>query len=375
MAMDSLENNLTLLGASDTQTLSDNLKVIHGLLRQKHPFIDRIAIALYDHQSEILKTFIYSSDVETPLAQYQAKLKDSPSLIQIYKTKTPRVINDMEVLAKGKNTHTEVLKEAGYQASYTLPMINGSELQGFIFYNSYKKNVFTPEVIAELDSMASLALLLVANFKSTLNTLLATLRSARSLTHSRDPETGCHIERMARYSRIIAQGLAKQYQLDDEYIECIFMFAPLHDIGKLAIPDDILLKPDRLTDDEFEIMKTHTEKGFEMINDILGNYGLGNLNRVEMLRNIILHHHEHCDGSGYPNGLAGKRIPLESRIVSVADVFDALTSVRTYKSAWTNEEAFSELMSLSKSTLDPDCVNVLLAAREEIETIQSQFQD
>lgn len=362
-------------GFSDAHSLSDNLQTIHHLLQQKYAFIDRIAIALYDQPSDLLKTFIYSSDIETPLAQYQAKLSKSPSLQQIYQSRTPRVVNDMEVLAKGQNQHTQVLKEAGYLASYTLPMLSGDDLQGFIFFNSYQKNVFTPNVLRELDSMGSLAMLLVNNFKNTLNTLLATLRSTRSLTHSRDPETGHHIERMSRYSRMIAQVLARTHQLDDEYIEYIFLFSPLHDIGKIAIPDDILLKPDKLDEEEFEVMKTHTIKGFDMINDILGNYGLGNLNRINMLGNIILYHHEQVDGLGYPQGLKGEQIPLESRIVTVADTFDALTSKRPYKPAWSNEKAYAEMLALRNNKLDAECVDALLSLKPEIEHVQQQFQE
>lgn len=362
-------------GFSDTQSLSENLRTIHRLLKQKYSFIDRVAIALYDQPSDLLKTFIYSSDIETPLSQYQAKLSDSPSLSSIYESRTPRVVNDMESLSASKNVHTKILKDAGYQASYTLPMLSGEHLQGFIFFNSFRKDVFTPMVLSELDSMGSLAMLLVNNFKNTLNTLLATLRSARNLTHSRDPETGSHIERMSRYSRVIAQELAPKFQLDDEYIEYLFLFAPLHDIGKIAIPDDILLKPDKLSDEEFKVMKTHAVKGFEMINEILGNYGLGHLNRIDMLGNIILHHHEQVDGEGYPYGLKQDKIPLESRIVTVADTFDALTSERPYKLAWSNEEAYNELEKLRDSKLDRSCVDALLKNKEEIERIQQQFKE
>jgi len=368
------EHQNTLADFSDSQSLSENLRLIHQLLKQKYPFIARIALALYDNKTDMLKTFIYSSDVETPLAQYQAKLSDSPSLVKIYNTRTPRVLNDMSVL-NGPNQHTHVLKAAGYQASYTMPMMIGTALQGFLFFNSDKKNVFTTDVLAELDRMGSLAILLVNSFKSTFNTLLATLRSARNMTHSRDPETGMHIERMARYSRVIAQGLAKSHKLDDEFIEYLFLFAPLHDIGKLAIPDTILLKPGGLEEDEFETMKTHTSKGFEMITDILGNYGLGHLQHIEMLSNIILYHHEQVDGKGYPKGLRQHQIPLESRIVSVADMFDALTSERPYKSAWSNEEAYAELARLIGTKLDSDCVMALLRNKAEIEAIQKQFLD
>lgn len=197
------------------------------------------------------------------------------------------------------------------------------------------------------------------------------------MVHYRDPETGGHIDRMARYARLIAQHLAATgvAPFDDETIEKIFEFAPLHDIGKLAIPDRILLKPGRLNDEERVLMQQHTLRGQEMIEDIANNFGLNQLDRLDLLRNIAESHHEAMDGSGYPHGLRGEEIPIEARIIAVADVFDALTSERPYKSSWSNEEAFAWLRRLSRSQFDEDCVNALLYHADKVKEIQAQFRD
>ena len=194
------------------------------------------------------------------------------------------------------------------------------------------------------------------------------------MTHLRDPETGSHLDRMSRYSRLIASTLANRYDLADDYIEHVFMFSPLHDIGKIGIPDDILMKPDRLDPEEMEIMKSHTIKGREIIDEILSNFGLDGVDYVNILRNIAEFHHESVNGAGYPDGKTGADIPLEARIVAVADIFDALTSRRAYKTAWSNEAAFDALQQLAGEKLDQDCVNALLENAEEIEKIQQQFQ-
>lgn len=122
-------------------------------------------------------------------------------------------------------------------------------------------------------------------------------------------------------------------------------------------------------------MKTHTTRGREIIDTLVQNFNIKCIKDIDMIRNIVAYHHESMDGNGYPKGLVGQNIPLEARIVAVADVFDALTSVRPYKSAWSNEQAFSELERLSKFKLDPDCVAALLDSQDAILKIQSSFAD
>ena len=153
------------------------------------------------------------------------------------------------------------------------------------------------------------------------------------------------------------------------------MFAPLHDIGKIGIPDNILLKPDKLNDNERETMKTHVHKGRAMIDDLLNNFGLDNVEHLGMLRNIAEFHHEKVNGKGYPSGKKGGEIPLEARIIAVADVFDALTSKRPYKEAWDNQRAIDMLQKLAGETLDQDCVDALLKNLGTVEEIQKQFQE
>ena len=354
-------------------TFSKSLEDIHALLKQKYPFIARVAIALYDKKSDLLKTFAYSSEDKTPLSQYESKLAGSASLLEVIQHHSPRVVNDMSIYAHAKKQHSNTLAKVGFSASYTYPMFYDGNFIGFIFFNSPQKDVFNERVLRDIDISSSLITLMIVNLKSTVKTLTATVKSAQTLTHHRDPETGCHLERMSRYSRLIAQKLASNFNFDDEFIEHIFLFSPLHDVGKIAISDSILLKPEPLTDQEFYEMRTHPQKGLEIIDNLILNFGLNGVKHIEVLRNIVCHHHELKDGSGYPENLKGNDIPIEARIVTVADIFDALTSKRPYKNKWTNEQAFAELTRLANSQLDEDCVNALLACIPEIEAVQSQF--
>ena len=178
----------------------------------------------------------------------------------------------------------------------------------------------------------------------------------------KDSLTGSHLNRISRISRLIAQELGK----DETFCETIELAAPMHDIGKIGIPDKILLKEGPLDDEQMEIMKTHTTIGYEILKDSPSHY-------LQMGAVIALNHHERFDGAGYPNKLKADNIPLEARIVTVADIFDALTSQRTYKSAWSTEAALDEIASQKGKQLDPLCVDALFSQLNNIITEQQQL--
>jgi HD-GYP domain-containing protein (c-di-GMP phosphodiesterase class II) len=354
-------------------SLKDKLVHCHAVIQQYCPEIDRIAVTLYDPDTSILKTYIHSSGEDDPLSHYQASLDDAPSLKSLLEKGEPRVINNMLTFENKKHTHTQRIGRQGYAASYTLPMFYNGDFFGFIFFNSYDTDVFTKKVLNELDVFAHLISLMVIDEISTLQSLTAALSTAAHITHQRDPETGSHLDRMSRYSQLIALKLASKYDLSDEYVEHIFMFSPLHDIGKVAIPDRILLKPGPLDEPERKIMKTHSEKGLEIIDHMITNFKLSSLQHLDILRNIARYHHESINGDGYPDQLKANEIPLEARIVAVADVFDALTSTRPYKQAWDIDKAYKEMEELSGTKLDAECVQILIKNRDAVEKIMRQF--
>ena len=353
--------------------LAKKLEYIHGALMERFPFISRIAAAIYDPETDLLKTFVHSSGGDDPLTHYQAKLGDTQSLREILAKGRPRVVNDLRIFNTSGKEHSQRIAAQGYHASYTMPMYSAGHFLGFLFFNSHDESPFNEEILQQIDPFGHLISLTIIHELSFMQTLLATVKTARDMAHIRDVETGSHLDRMSRFARLIARKLADKYNLSDEYIENVFIFAPLHDIGKIGIPDHILLKKGKLSGQERELMKSHTLKGREIIDRMLGNFKLDGLQHIEILRNIAELHHEALDGSGYPYGKQGEDIPLESRIVAVADIFDALTSRRPYKPAWSNDEAFTFLRNFAGPKLDRDCVEALTQCITDIEDIQRQF--
>lgn len=176
----------------------------------------------------------------------------------------------------------------------------------------------------------------------------------------RDNETGLHIIRMSRYAALMAASLG----WSDADCELLLHASPMHDIGKIGIPDHILLKPGKFEPDEWEVMKRHAQMGADILSD-------GDSVLMQLARDIALTHHEKWDGSGYPNGLAGTDIPQAGRIVAVADVFDALTSSRPYKKAWPVEDAVRLLQEQSGRHFDPEIISHFLALLPEIVAIRN----
>lgn len=197
------------------------------------------------------------------------------------------------------------------------------------------------------------------------------------LAESRDPETGAHLERVQSYTRVLAQQLATMDKfkgiVDAEYIRLMYLTSPLHDIGKVGIPDSVLLKPDRLTDFEFTIMQTHATIGAETLNAALRKFP--NTKFLQMARDIAATHHERWNGTGYPAGLSGEAIPLCGRIMALADVYDAMTSKRVYKAAFTHEIAKSMIVKDSGSHFDPDVVQAFLQTEARFVEIKNQFDE
>ena len=207
----------------------------------------------------------------------------------------------------------------------------------------------------------------------------ATITALCSLTEVRDNETGGHIRRTQHYVRVLAERLREhprfRHELNDETIDMMFKSAPLHDVGKVAIPDAILLKQDRLTPDEWDIMKRHPTYGRDAIAQAEAELGDQGGSFLRYAREIAHCHHEKWDGSGYPQGLAGDAIPISARLMATADVYDALMSRRVYKEAYSHEQVMQMILAQRGRHFDPDVVDALLGLAETCRDIAQQYRD
>jgi HD-GYP domain-containing protein (c-di-GMP phosphodiesterase class II) len=216
---------------------------------------------------------------------------------------------------------------------------------------------------------------IIAGTKNLERTQGAAIRSLARLAEYRDPETGFHLQRICEYTRLIATQVHLRdpysFRISQEYANDISLSSMLHDIGKVSIPDHILLKPGKLDPLEWETMKKHTLFGWEVLHK--ADRELGEQSFLTLAATIALSHHEHYDGKGYPNGTAGERIPLSARISAIADVYDALTSVRPYKEAWSHERTAEEIVGQAGRQFDPVLAEIFHGLQDQFADVRRRF--
>lgn len=242
----------------------------------------------------------------------------------------------------------------------------------FLVFSRYKRIIRdirnSDELIEQNDHLSSE---LVSRKNQQIKDLTHMVRGMASVIESRDDDTGHHIQRTSEYVRMIAvkarqKGIYTD-KLTDKFIDMLENAAPMHDIGKIAVPDSILKKPGSLTDEEFDIIKTHSAEGEKIINRIFGKIHDINDEYIGMVKAVTLSHHERWDGTGYPNGISGEDIPLSARIMSIADVYDALVSKRCYKDAYPVRKAIDMISEGAGSQFDPFLAEAFSELADELE--------
>ncbi len=301
------------------------------------------------------------------------------SLGELIQSGEARIINDLEKYCEGGpiKLYNKVILEAGIRSSITLPLIVSGEEVGVIFFSSTQKDAYTEEHLNFLKILAnSIAISLnQTNFIS--DVLYSSILALAKLAEARDEDTGEHLDRMSHYTRVISEILYENDIYTDvitlEYIDALVRFCPLHDIGKVGIPDNILLKPGKLTSEEFEAMKKHAFFGADVLRSAEENLIKRGKSLFGMGVEIAEGHHEKWDGSGYPYGRKGNEIPISARIVAIADVLDALTSKRPYKEAFSLQKSI-EIISEGRGThFDPVMVDAIRNNMRRIEEAYKKF--
>ncbi|MBO1927618.1 HD domain-containing protein [Thiomicrorhabdus sp. 6S2-11] len=355
-------------------SITEDLLQLHEAMRKRWPGLLRVAIALYDEQKEMLHTFIKSSPDTGLLNHYSIKLQEVPSLVKLAESGEARLIQDLEILKDHHTVHSDAIAEH-FKSSYTEPFYMAEKLLGFIFYDADEVGYFDDDLLEQIQNYSRLIESLIVSEMLPVKALIGMIDTAKELTNLRDSETGKHLIRVARFTEIIALQIADKYDLSDEIIEYMYHYAPLHDIGKIAIPDNILLKPGPLEDAEYDIMKTHVDEGLKMVDRMVNHFSFQQIHHLQMLKDIIGDHHEHYDGAGYPKGKKGNEISLVGRITAVADVFDALTSDRIYRKAMPVDEVIAYMKAQKGKQFDSECVDALLVNLDTVLEIIDKFKE
>ena len=261
-----------------------------------------------------------------------------------------------------------------FSTSGVMKVVRGAQAADVAFGREMMTFIGISSMAAFIMTITIIVLIMQGNQRSFYHERVSHMQSGMisfmaEVVENRDDNTGGHIRRTAKYVEGIARELKKRGTygdiLTDRYMRDMIVAAPLHDIGKIHIPDAVLNKPGRLTDEEFALMKTHTTAGAELLN--LAKEELGASDYLNMAVQMAAHHHEWWNGRGYPDGVSGEDIPLCARIMAVADVFDALTSKRCYKSAMPLEKAYAIIREENGTHFDPAVVEAFFAATEDIE--------
>lgn len=343
---------------------------------EKRLTVDRVGIAFVDYKKGMFVAeygvMNYGNIKLGP--GFDVPIHES-SLSSILESKTGFISNDLEILFEKKPTSKalKTILDENIKSNIVVPLMMNNIVFGLVFFSSTKKNHFNEDdlrlvtkLLYEIEGFLNRSYLTKVVFSKITSTF-------SELVDKKDNETGGHITRMVQYSITVAEGLKtnpiKGYELDKRTILDIERNASVHDIGKVAVPDSILKKPGKLTNDEWEIMKTHAAIGGDIFKNLRESLNLFDYDFFKVAEHIARYHHEKWDGTGYPEGLKGEEIPLVARIVAIADVFDALTSNRVYKEAYSIDEAL-DIIKTSKGThFDPIIVEVFLSVIEQIKTI------
>ncbi len=337
--------------------------------------MDKATILVVDDTPENIDILvgILSSDYKIRVAI------DGPKALALAQKSTPDIIL-LDVMMPGMNGYEVCERLKQDPLTCHIPVIfvtalaeTADETQGFSLgaVDYITKPVSAPVVQARVKTHLALydqKRLLEQQVKERTKELEETrfeiIRRLGRAAEYKDNETGLHVVRMSHYARL----LAIQSGLPDKYCELIYNAAPMHDIGKIGTPDSILKKPAKLDEPEWDEMQRHAEIGAEIIGDHQDPL-------LEMARRIALSHHEKWDGSGYPLGVSGQDIPIEGRIVAIADVFDALTSIRPYKKAWTVADTMALIESESGKHFDPELVEHFKLIVDEVTKIRDKHHE
>lgn len=364
-------------------SFNDMLSYIYSSFSDFIPY-SHIGIALLKDDGKVLEaSYGISSPALNGLSGKLAGIRadiGKTSLESVINTGKPRVINNLEEYIDNNESklYNSIILEAGVKSSVTLPLKLRGKSVGIIFFSSDEKDTYKAEHIAFLEAIAD-SIAISLNHNIFIDELVyGSILALAKMAESRDEDTGEHLDRIKDYVKKIARFLSEDNSYSDiidvEFTNELVRFSPMHDIGKVGILDGILLKPGRLTEDEFAEMKKHTIYGADVLRAADGYIEKHGKSLFKTGIEIAEGHHEKWDGSGYPHGKSKDEIPLSARIVAVADVFDALTSKRPYKEAYSFDRSFGIITEGSGKHFDPVIIESITRHKDELHEVYISFE-
>ncbi|WP_394251219.1 HD-GYP domain-containing protein [Vibrio profundi] len=367
---------LSQLAAQD-KNITEILDDVFQFARTYYPSLSRFSVALLGENKAsnyYISDFLHhASNKDCSEHELQAQ----SALARMSINPEVRIINDLT--AMDATERIKKLVQSGHRSSYTSPIPHRGQNLGFIFINAEQIGFFSEQnVECDIAFLTQVVTnLFVQQFENQRH-FQSSLSIALNMGHARDPETKEHLTRMGKYSELLARLLSKRKSaITHQFIHRIRIYAPFHDIGKYRIPDRVLFSTEKFSDEDRKVMNNHTIYGEEIINDVVNiskNHAISQ-EEIQFIKNIVRHHHERFDGEGLPDSLGFSRIPLEARIVTLADVFDALLSKRAYKRAWPLSNVVSYIEQHSGGLFDPDCVQTLISHIDLFLAIRNKYGD
>ena len=358
---------------NSTHTLNERLNLFTASVKNLYPEIIGIAVTRIDEDDNLYSVY-RSPDYGDNFPTFISSISRSPRLNKMRSSLEPSIIDNMlSHQSSVKKIHLRLL-QSNCISSMACPIYTNDTFIGVLFINAKVKDFFSEKVNYFTTFSILITLLITDNFNNK-KAFHSIVKTVLLLSHHKDPETQNHLKRVAEYSRLIGLYLARRGKCNGDFVESVYHFSDMHDIGKSLIPEDILYSTEIYTDEERAIMNQHPDLGCQLLSNILTTFKYDNNQELNTILNIIRHHHERYDGNGYPDKLKGTDIPLEARIVTVADVIDALLSHRPYKQPWSIEDVELSLINGSGTLFDPLCIDAILHSLNKVPLIQNRYPD
>lgn len=363
------------LNTTKAGSINQAIEQTHLAIHEQIPEVVRMAFASYDSTHGQLRTFAHSTLQGTPLLHYSAPISAQSRLGKTVTRQLTRVVNDIPTEIANDSQHSKWLLEQGYEASFTRPVFDNGEFIGLLFFDADRKGFFDSSTTSELIKDSDNLVRQICEQRQCVNAMSDLGFSLRRTNFEHQNESLDHAYRVGQYTRLIGEKVAELYQLNDETIEHMVQFAELHDVGKYS---NLGTKQQSLwLEDWGDHLKltAQIQQGLNLINALARQIHEEQQTCVQLLREIIQYHHEYLDGSGAPRGLSHAHIPVSARIVTVANIFDALTSHRSYSESWSLTHALLELEKMvTLGKIDGNCVQALRAQQDVVKLVmQSNF--